>query len=697
MIWLSLSLACRPGSDTDKPSESAGLETGVIRHSEETGVDDSVAPTGPVGHVIVLVMDGTRIEESFGDEGGVSSASGDETQDFLPTLRTDLLPLGTLVRPGVAAGVTITAPGHCDLVLGTRLPYGNYGIDGSLETGLYRPPLPTLGDLLRQQQDASVNSTQVGGNASLLAGLTWSMYPGVEASGDYLFVEDPSAPGTALNDDVEALEALQQALSEEERRLVVFNLHSIDRGGHYGAIAAYPDNVKRVDGPILAFWDWLQSTEPYADDTVLVLVSDHGRHRWGETEDWRNHGDQCAGCREVPMFLVGPGIASGVQVDSPHTLEDLSATLAARLGLRQDYGSGKTIDAALHVDEEHAPSGTPRFVVSGRALLEETLSEGRSVITVDGAQLSGAEALMAEMPVASSTEDGGEVLCWRELTIGSATDRDWPWTGECRSRRAEDSTWSELDFPLETVSPYFEPALVHDDRSRLFLAVVDSPNGNIERPAELDFAVRLLRWTPTQRWEGADQGSKDVSLATHPSLAIDEGGDLLLAYATADAQTTDRTSRHIALQRIRWLPGQSQQWAKAWSSPSTDADGKEYGRAERPVVWVSEGLTQVAWLAYATDGISLLTSRDQDGWTDPLVLDDQSVLGHITPRVAADVVWYARLSEAGTVEICGAGVAAEASPLCEDTGQAAIFDLEVQDGVVYASLGQAGAWTVSQL
>jgi hypothetical protein len=693
MNLLLLSLACRPGTDSDKPSESVtGLETGVIRHSEETGAD-SVAPTGPVGHVIVLVMDGTRIEESFGEEGVMMTASGDATETFLPTLRTDLLPKGTLVRPGIAAGVTITAPGHCDLVVGTRLPYGNYGIDGSLESGLYRPPLPTMGDLLRQQQGASANSTQVGGNASLLAGLTYSLYPGVSAEGDYLFIEDPDSPGSALNDDVLALDALQSALGEEERRLVVFNLHTIDRGGHYGSASAYPDSVKRVDAPILAFWDWLQSTPPYAGDTVLVLVSDHGRHRWGESQDWRNHGDQCAGCREVPMFLIGPGIARGVEVDTPHTLEDLSATLAARLGLRQDYGTGKTIDEALNVDEEHAPSGTLRFAQTGRDRIEETVSEGRSVITVDGAQISGSEALMAEMPVASVSADGGEVLCWRELTLGAADERDWPWTGECRSRRGEDADWSELDFPLETVSPYFEPALVHDDRSRLYMGVVDSPNGNIERPGELDFALRLLRWTPTQRWEGMDQGSKDISLATHPSLAVDSEGELLLAYATADAVTTDRASRHIALQRVRWPTGQSQQWAKAWSSPDTDAEGKEYGRAERPVVWSSEGLTSVAWLAYSTEGISLLLSQETDGWTDPIVLDDQRVLGHITPRVASDTIWYARLSEGDTVELCQ--VTAEGSPSCTDTGQTAIFDLELQDGTASASLGQGGSWTLT--
>ena len=149
----------KESADTRDVPESIATETGETGETgdtSDTGGSDPNLPyacgtatvTGAspgVQTVVVLVTDGARIDETFGTK--ISSVTGEATEDYWPTIRSELLPGGTVVLPGLATGVTITAEGHGALLTGSRIAQANFPSDDG--PGMYRPEIPTLFERLR--------------------------------------------------------------------------------------------------------------------------------------------------------------------------------------------------------------------------------------------------------------------------------------------------------------------------------------------------------------------------------------------------------------------------------------------------------------------------------------------------------------------------------------------------------------------
>ena len=114
--------------------------------------------------VIVLVLDGVRTEESL--DNGTTSAFGVATEELLPGIQSTLVPAGTLVMPGFAVGTTATAPGHFELITGTRQPFINAPDPDSIDT--YRPAVPTLFEVVRQANDLTAEQALFIVNTCLL-------------------------------------------------------------------------------------------------------------------------------------------------------------------------------------------------------------------------------------------------------------------------------------------------------------------------------------------------------------------------------------------------------------------------------------------------------------------------------------------------------------------------------------------------
>ncbi|MDP6935676.1 MAG: sulfatase-like hydrolase/transferase, partial [Myxococcota bacterium] len=351
-------------------------------------------------------------------------------------------------------------------------------------------------------------------------------------------------------------------------RLVVANLHDMDRAGHYGGPTAYPEDVQVVDEPIAQFWEWIQSSETYADRTVLVLVSDHGRHRWDEDEDWRNHGDQCAGCREIPMFMAGPGIRTDTTVTEPYTLVDVGRTVAWLLGVELPYSTGRLMCDVLTDDPDGNPTGQVHPAMSGSlyATQQWAIDDGTvTQVVIDGEVLSSELALHAEAPVLLSTEDH-EFACWRELVLGTGTLEDWAWQGECRHREPG-GAWTDLEFPDDAVWPFWKPSLEMDDGGRLWVAYVDNQNGGTS--SGQDVAVRVLRWTSSRGWEGAEYGNDTVYYPTSLSMKLVEDG-ALIAFARSSGTVRGRYTRHVEVNHVTWTSAQQPTWARALITQTLD-------------------------------------------------------------------------------------------------------------------------------
>jgi len=114
-------------------------------------------------------------------------------------------------------------------------------------------------------------------------------------------------------------------------RVLYLALGETDDWAHDGRYDMYLDSAKRSDDYVRRLWELLQTLPQYAGKTALIMTTDHGR---GDTvDDWRSHGESVPGAERVWMTLLGPGIpAKGIVKDTPATLSQVAATVAALLG-----------------------------------------------------------------------------------------------------------------------------------------------------------------------------------------------------------------------------------------------------------------------------------------------------------------------------------------------------------------------------
>ena len=95
--------------------------------------------------VVVLVLDGVRDEESFGDTW--SQVVDGPPSELMPRTWEQLVPQGSRATHVHSAGLTLTGPGHATMLSGVRQAFGNYEVLD--EPGAFRPELPTIFEELR--------------------------------------------------------------------------------------------------------------------------------------------------------------------------------------------------------------------------------------------------------------------------------------------------------------------------------------------------------------------------------------------------------------------------------------------------------------------------------------------------------------------------------------------------------------------
>ncbi len=310
---------------------------GCQRDATDSGGDSAASSEGL--RLVMLVVDGARIEETFADESchgeGWSDAYGGPTAEIMPTVRDELLPQGAVVRPGFVIGDTSTQPAHSDFLTGYRTPSGPLVLgDGG---GFFRPQVPTLFEHAREQWGSEAEQVVLTHNTIHMIPFGYSIAPGygeelraanrfhtddgqvvdADTIADREDASDlqPSTDDTVLIDDVRTLLA-------DGARVVLANLHDVDRSGHERP-EIHSKSVQALDEPIAELWSWIQSPDSgVADRTLVAVFSDHGRHRFVDDEyPWESHHCACTGCREVPILLLGPGIRAGAEASVVWTLE----------------------------------------------------------------------------------------------------------------------------------------------------------------------------------------------------------------------------------------------------------------------------------------------------------------------------------------------------------------------------------------
>ncbi|MEM9158866.1 MAG: sulfatase, partial [Verrucomicrobiota bacterium] len=129
------------------------------------------------------------------------------------------------------------------------------------------------------------------------------------------------------------------------RRKAQHHEYLLELGAWKDALHGYMACISYVDAMLGRMLDAL-AEGPNADNTIVVLWSDHGYHQ-GEKGDWGKHTlwQRTSG---VPFIWSGPGVADGEVIDATVSLVDMYPTFIDVCGLEQDKGlEGASLAQAL--------------------------------------------------------------------------------------------------------------------------------------------------------------------------------------------------------------------------------------------------------------------------------------------------------------------------------------------------------------
>ena len=131
--------------------------------------------------------------------------------------------------------------------------------------------------------------------------------------------------------DAPIVYAAIESLRTAKPRALYIMLGEGDEWAHAGRYDLYLDAAFRADRFIRRVWDVLQSMPEYANQTTLLVTTDHGRG--ASTGDWMDHGRKVPAAEATWFAALGPGVAPlGAREGVTVTTSQLAATIAAVVG-----------------------------------------------------------------------------------------------------------------------------------------------------------------------------------------------------------------------------------------------------------------------------------------------------------------------------------------------------------------------------
>jgi hypothetical protein len=331
---------------------------------------DAQRPAGAADNVILMTLDGARVQEMFGGldldilRSTLKEGQIVETQpvyrrfwaDTVEARREKLMPFfwKTLmaehgwIAGNAALGSTVrltnrhrfSYPGYSELLVGEA------NDDVIKSNDPIRNPNRTVLEIARERLQLPPERVATFGSwahfnamAEHTEGATYinagpeSMPPlhGLDRLNAWQVEAAP--PWDDVRFDVFTFRAAMAHLASARPRLLYLAFDETDDWAHSGRYDRLLDAYARTDSYLNELWTWLESQPDYRGRTHLVITTDHGR---GRTQaDWRNHGEKTAGAEEVWIAFASPAMSRrGEWKNQPRLFTDqVAATLAGWLGI----------------------------------------------------------------------------------------------------------------------------------------------------------------------------------------------------------------------------------------------------------------------------------------------------------------------------------------------------------------------------
>lgn len=276
-------------------------------------------------HVIVLVIDGPRFSETFGDT----------TCQYIPHLAKDLAPQGVLFTNFRNNGKTNTASGHAAITTGVYENIKNDGSELPKHPSMFQYYLKT--SKLPKQKAWIVASK---GKLNVLANARKKDWFNSFMPSDYC---GPNGNGDEYSPDIHTWKVVLEKLRVDQPNLMLINLLEVDTRGHSNDWPNYLEAIKRTDNYAMQLWEFIQSNDYYKDNTTLIITNDHGRHPDGHKDGFKEHGDGCEGCRKIYMLALGPDFKPNRVITDEYEQIDISQTIAKILHFDMPTSRGRVI------------------------------------------------------------------------------------------------------------------------------------------------------------------------------------------------------------------------------------------------------------------------------------------------------------------------------------------------------------------
>lgn len=297
-----------------------GLFFGAKKASQES---TSLPKTQIAENVIILVIDGPRYTETFGEP----------TQKYIPFFRDSLLPQATFFDHFYNNGSTFTNAGHASITTGRYQKVEN--------SGLELPKFPSIfqyymRDKKRNYNDAWIITSK--GKLDILANCKDKTWKNTNLARTWC---GPNGEGYGYGNDVYTMQIVDSVIRNFHPRLMLVNLLDVDASGHANNWEAYIKGIQSTDKQAFELWKRIQSDPIYRDKTALFITNDHGRHCDGHKDGFVSHGGGCSCCRHISLTALGPDFPKGKVVSDDYEMTDITTTTARILGLTMPTSKGK--------------------------------------------------------------------------------------------------------------------------------------------------------------------------------------------------------------------------------------------------------------------------------------------------------------------------------------------------------------------
>lgn len=293
--------------------------------------DDKNSPLNPIEpekykteNVVILVVDGPRKSETWDEPG----------QPNIP-FRKELLKQGVYISQFRNEGRTATNPGHQAIMTGIYEDIKNNGTE--------LPTNPSIFQQWLKHSGKPSSKAWVVTSKDKLEVLNDCKDP--EWHGKYMPNADSgkSGNGSGYRDDQVTVDNAKAILDKDTPNLMIINLKDVDSYGHAGDSAMYIKSIQITDRYINDIWQYIQNHPNYKDKTALIVTNDHGRHLDGVSTGFRDHGDDCEGCRNIEFFAMGPDFKKNFTLDAKYEQIDIPVTIGEILDFPVINSKGRVI------------------------------------------------------------------------------------------------------------------------------------------------------------------------------------------------------------------------------------------------------------------------------------------------------------------------------------------------------------------